>query len=152
MTSKILAAFVIVLAISAVAFAQARTSLPRVGLIKDYPATGMTVGCGNLYSELVGTKNNSGDKYVFLARGDGTDGWMNLNGRDTKLRLIRTDTEYSGEQPTVVRHVYRYARSQIIITITPRSETDPDGQTPMTISLKRGRATRDFHALVSSDC
>ena len=128
------------------------TGLPRVGLIKDYPATGMTVGCGNLYVELPDTGINSGDKYVFLSRGDGTNGWINLNGRDVSLRLLRTDTMYSSTESFVVRHLYRYSGVSIIVTVRRDGQPDADGRMKMSITLRRGKVIKSFEAVGTSDC
>src|SRR5258706_10423106 len=66
-----------------------RDVLPRVGTIKDYPATGLMTGCGNLYFYPASQTDASKATYVFLARGDGSDAWMNLDGRDVRLRQIK---------------------------------------------------------------
>src|ERR1051325_11061622 len=64
--------------------------LPRVGTINDYPATGLMTGCGNLYFYPASRVSSSGDAYIFLARGDGSNAWMNLNGRDVRLRQVKS--------------------------------------------------------------
>lgn len=153
MINKIIATLFIAAAFFATVGAQHRPAqLPRVGSIKDYPATGMTVGCGNLYVELAGTTNNAGEKYVFLSRGDGSNGWINLNGRDVNVRLLRTDTVYSSEDVFVVRHLYRYRRVSIIVTIHRDGQPDADGRMRMSIKVKRGRSSRSFDAVGTSDC
>ena len=64
-----------------------QNSLPRVGTIKDYPATGLMTGCGNLYVYPASpAAGSSPEAYVFLSRGDGGNAWMNLDGRDVRLR------------------------------------------------------------------
>jgi hypothetical protein len=129
-------------------FAASQSRVPRVGLIKDYPATGLTVGCGNIYSELPGTVNNSGDKYVFLSRGDGGNAWMNLDGRDTNLRLMRTETDFSSERITNTRHIYRAGRTRIAVNFRHLDEL----QVIMTIDVLNGTESRSFRAISSSDC
>lgn len=152
MITKIVATLFIIATFFAAAAAQRGSGLPKVGRIKDYPATGMTVGCGNLYVEREGTTNNSGDKYVFLSRGNGSDAWMNLDGRDIKLRLLRTDTTYSTEESFVVRHLYRYAGVSIIVTIRRDGEPDAEGGTKVSIMIRKRRLNRTFAAVGSSDC
>jgi hypothetical protein len=63
--------------------------LPRVGTIKDYPATGLMTGCGNLYAYPVHRTSMAPDAYVFLSSGDGSNAWMNLGGRDLRLQQIK---------------------------------------------------------------
>ena len=64
--------------------------MPGVGTIKEYPATGLMTGCGNLYFYKAGQQNSRAANYVFLSRGDGSHAWMNLNGRDVLLRQIKS--------------------------------------------------------------
>ena len=146
MRCKILATVLVAVMLPGSVASQAR--LPRVGLIKDYPATGLAVGCGNIYSELPGTENNSGDKYVFLSRGDGSNAWMNLNGRDTNLRLVRTETDFANEKITNTSQVYRAGKTRVVVTFR---HVD-DEQVVMTIKLLNGKASRSFRAISSSDC
>src|SRR3954463_12990680 len=84
--------FLLICHCSGVASAQTppQRSLPGVGTIKDYPATGLMTGCGNLYFHKRGQKPTDAS-FVFLARGDGSNAWMNLNGRDVRLKQIKTN-------------------------------------------------------------
>ena len=127
----------------------ANPTLPRVGTIKDYPATGLMVGCGNLYFYKVADANSTTANYVFLSRGDGSHAWMNLNGRDVLLRKIKSrgDRKFS-------RYSYRYRDVHIFVEFAeytaPTGETDHTSK--MTITLRRGGRVRIVRAVGGSDC
>src|SRR5881394_1236748 len=96
-------------AVTAHAQSAKNSSLPKIGTIKDYPATGLMTGCGNLYFHQRGKSKVTDADFVFLARGDGSNAWMNLNGRDVRLRQIRKST--AGKQKPL-RLTYRYGDFQ----------------------------------------
>jgi hypothetical protein len=83
----------------------AKNSLPRVGTIKDYPATGLMTGCGNLYFYKASDANSTTANYVFLSRGDGSHAWMNLNGRDVRLQQIKSGVRAN---PKLRGYFYRH--------------------------------------------
>ena len=130
-----------------------RNSLPKVGTIKDYPATGLMTGCGNLYFYKAADANSTTANYVFLSSGDGRNAWMNLNGRDVRLRIVKV-VEGSGRQ--FGRIYYRHGQVRITLRFEyfkPRdaaAESDP--MFSMTITLQRGRAVRIVRAVGSADC
>ncbi|HWS54922.1 MAG TPA: hypothetical protein VN228_12375 [Pyrinomonadaceae bacterium] len=115
--------------------------VPRVGTIKDYPATGMMVGCGNSYFVPAGQVERAGENYVFLARHGGDGAWMNLDGRDTRLTLLRA----SG-----ARTEYRAGATRISVRAEPTG--DDTYSVKLTIVLRRGRARRVVRAVGYADC
>jgi hypothetical protein len=144
------------LLIPAVCAAQARArraALPRVGTIKDYPATGLTVGCGNYYTHLLRDARSPGAAYVFLARSDGSHAWMNLDGRDVRLRQIRSARRRGGD-----RRLFNYRRGALRVTVAfeefaPGDEfAGGDFLFKLKITLRRGRASRTVRAVGYADC
>jgi hypothetical protein len=129
----------------------ANNSLPRVGTIKDYPATGLMTGCGNLYFYKAADANSTQANYVFLSRGDGTHAWMNLNGRDVRLLQIK-----SGVRANPKLRGYFYRHRGVRITVEIEDLTPLAGQTEhtnkMKITFRRGRAVRIVQAVGGSDC
>lgn len=128
--------------------------LPRVGTIKDYPATGLMAGCANLYFYPAVHAGASGADYVFLARGDGNIAWMNLGGRAVRLQQIRSLTR---EGTKMRRYHYRWGNLRVSVVIqdfkpenVPVAEGDP--MLKMKITLRKGRAVRIVHALGGADC
>lgn len=134
--------------------AQRRDVLPHVGTIKDYPATGLMTGCANLYFYRTPQLGSSNDAYVFLARGDGSDAWMNLGGLDVRLRQIKL---LSQEYSALRRYNYRWGKLRISVVIEAfKPENAPvaedDSMFKMKIILRQGRAVKVVRALGDSDC
>jgi hypothetical protein len=142
--------------LSGVSYCHAQKSkksvLPRIGTIRDYPATGLMTGCGNSYYYFAYQAKTPGADYVFLSNGDGRIAWMNLNGRDTRLRFIRNR---QSEVPPF-RSFYRWRDVFITIAVEPfnppdkMSEDDPASK--MKITLRRGRAVKTILAAGEADC
>jgi hypothetical protein len=129
-----------------------RDAAPRVGTIKDYPATGLMTGCANLYFEFANRTPATSDAYVFLSRSGGENAWMNLDGRDTRLTLLKTTIWHKpDESPRRSRYDYRAGAARISVLIEPR-ETSGDYTLGMKIILRQGRAVRIVNAVGSSDC
>lgn len=64
-----------------------KNRLPRVGAIRsDEKVRDGKPGCGNhlLY------RKKYADKAIFLSDDDGFNAWMNLNGHNTELKLVKT--------------------------------------------------------------
>lgn len=128
----------------------ANYSLPRVGTIKNYPATGLMTGCGNVYVYKVADADSSTANYVFLSRGDGSHAWMNLNGRDVRLRK----TKPGAGAKRLRSDSYRYGNVHITVEtkdFTPRAGR-PEHMFKMKITLRKGRAVRVVHAIGDADC
>ena len=129
-----------------------KVSPPRIGTIKDYPATGLMTGCGNLYFHKSGAKI-TGDNYVFLSRGDGTNAWMNINGRDVRLRKIKT-----ANRDRQKRRLYSYAYRQTRVTVVFEDfKAKADGSETehmymMTITVRKGGSVKIVHAIGDADC
>ncbi|MDX6611205.1 MAG: hypothetical protein QOD75_391 [Blastocatellia bacterium] len=132
----------------------AKDGLPRVETIKDYPATGLMTGCGNLYFYPTTQAGAPSDAYVFISRGDGSHAWMNLNGRDVRLRQVRVSTRESRKQRS---YEYRFGKVRISVLIQPFTAADGpvndgDPMSKMRITFRNGRAVRVVRASGSSDC
>jgi hypothetical protein len=131
--------------------AQVARALPRVGTIRDYPATGLMTGCGNLYFYKASDANSTTANYVFLSRGDGSHAWMNLNGRDVRLQQIKSGV---GANRRLRGYFYRHRGVRITVEIedfTPQAgETEHTNK--MKITLRKGRTLRVVQAVGSSDC
>ena len=127
--------------------------LPRVGTIKDYPATGLMTGCGNLYFYRATNGNSSAPDYVFLSRGDGSNAWMNLSRRDERLQQIKL----SRSKRNARRFEYRLGTLRISVLFEGfkrENEAIEEGEPMlrMKITLRRGPAVRIVRAVGSSDC
>lgn len=127
-------------------------SPPRIGEIKDYPATGLMTGCGNLYFFKAGARMTDAT-YVFLARGDGSNAWMNLDGRDVRLRQIKS-AKGGSQKPLRYTYVSGQTRVSVVIEdVKPKADgAEPEHMYRMTIKVRKGSAVRVVHAVGDSDC
>jgi hypothetical protein len=111
-------------------------------------------GCGNLYFYRAGEAKFSDSNYVFLSSGDGGNAWMNLGGRDVRLRQIKSTTNKGRK---VQGYYYRFGELRISVVIEPfKPENAPvaesDSMFKMKITLHRGRAVRIVRGVGDSDC
>jgi hypothetical protein len=129
--------------------------LPRVGVIKDYEATGLTAGCNNYYFEFPRRGQSLAPEYVFLARSEGEDAWMNLNGRDTPLKQIK-----SARRGNRNGQRYQYRAGDTFINVVIKNIQPKDGSVneedyfmfEAFVTLRRGRVARTIKLLGSADC
>lgn len=128
--------------------------LPRVGTIKDYPATGLTVGCGNIYSHLPRHAGAPDSRLVFISNSEGGNAWMNFDGRDVRLRQIKPArrSRGGGDRP----YNYRVGTLRVSVHFEELRPGDPlfseDFMFKLRITLRRGRAARTVRAVGYADC
>ena len=127
--------------------------LPRVGTIKDYPATGLMVGCGNIYSHPPHQARAVDPPLVFIARSDGGNAWMNLGGRDVRLRRIKSAPRAARNREPFS---YRHGGIRISVLFEDLKPGDPlaaaDFMFSLRITLRKGRAARTVRAVGYADC
>lgn len=129
-----------------------KVAVPRVGTIKDYPATGLMTGCANMYFEFANQIRNTSADYVFLSRSGGENAWMNLDGRDTRLALLKTTIWHKADESgRRTRYDYRAGAARTGVFIEAR-ETSDDYTLVLKIVMRVGRAVRVVKALGSADC
>jgi hypothetical protein len=124
----------------------------RVGTIKDYPATGLMTGCGNMYFELANRTDTTSVAYVFLARPGGKDAWMNLDGRDVRLDLTKASYRQRTDGSTRWQFAYRAKMARIAVVIEPTSDAAEAHSLAMTITVRHRGATQIIKALGDADC
>lgn len=126
---------------------------PRVGTIRDYPATGLTVGCGNIYSFLPRRPGSTAEDYVFISNSEGGNAWMNLGGRDVRLRRVRRAARGHRDAR---RFEYRHGSLRVSVAFREVKPGDPlydqDIMFTLRITLRRGRAARTISAVGYADC
>lgn len=125
--------------------------LPRVGTIKDYPATGLMVGCGNYYFHAPSYRPEAADSsLVFVANSDGSHAWMNLGGRDVRLTPVKTPA-----WPGSSRFDYRHGSLRVTVLFekfAPGEQPGDDFTLKLRIILRRGRIGRTARAVGYADC
>ena len=90
---------------------------------------------------------------MFLSRSGGSGAWMNLNGRDVRLRRIELTVR--GQQNSR-RYLYRHG--DVLITVEfedfakEGAAGEGDHMFKMKITLRKGRAVRVVSAVGDADC
>ena len=127
--------------------------LPRVGTIKDYPATGQMVGCGNIYSHPPQQARAVDPPLVFIARSDGSNAWMNLGGRDVRLRQIKSAPR-AARNARSFNYLHEGLRISVLFEDLKPGEplAEADFMFSLRITLRRGRAARTVRAVGYADC
>ena len=109
-------------------------------------------GCANFYVTPARRDSSSSAAYIFLCAADGTNAWMNLDGRDTRLRLIKTWTSQEADpMDRTYYSTYRAGATHIEVTSKP-DHSRSDGESAVTITLRVGKSQRVVRGLGSSDC
>lgn len=130
-----------------------RRDVMSVGLIKSYPENLLPRACSNFYFVSPQKINSPGSaEYIFLAHSD-ANGWMNIDGRDTLLKYLKTRIANPNTAKTRWRYYYRAGRTGIMVSIINNpGYTDDDYPYAMIITLKRGRVVRRVKAIGTANC
>jgi hypothetical protein len=150
MTFKIIVAFVLVQLCVGICYPQSDVGsrLPRVRRLRtDQPASSGKDGCDNHPL----TFHKDGDDYFFDSHDDGRDAWMNLDGKNVRLTLLRSILVYTDEYGTA-NATYEYRYKQTLITVKLPFYSDYIEWVPATLQLRRGRSNRTYKAFVAPQC
>jgi hypothetical protein len=137
--------------------AASRPSLaPRVAEIEDTSEVSRTVSCG-FYFQFPRKGDAPSDRYVFISQVDGREAWMNLDGRDTRLQLVRI-SPYTKERIGARRRIdyrapggYRVRVETTVVGLSDENNYEPTRfRVRFTIS-RRGR-TAFVGAVGASGC
>ena len=128
--------------------AQGSGGLPRVGMIdREAPRGTNFPGCD---SHPLSFRKGADDLF-FESHPDGQDAWMNLDGRNVKLRLLKVTLYYLDEYGTA-NAVYEYRHKDVAVTVTLPFLYDYVVWLPAKVVLRRGRAARTIRAFVMPQC
>lgn len=133
-----------------------RLHAPGVGNIENLSEVSRTVSCG-FYFQLPKRGEPQPDRYVFISQVNGEDAWMNLDGRDTRLELIRI-SPYPKERLGARRRIdYRAPggyRVRVETTVTGLSDENNYEPTRFRVRLtvSRGGRTAVVRAVGSAGC
>lgn len=123
-------------------------TLPRVGLLdRDGPRSERVPGCDSHPLSL----KEEADRLFFESRPDGQDAWMNLDGRNVKLRLLKATLNYLDEYGTA-NAVYEYRHQDLAVTVSLPLFSDYVDWLPAKVVLRKGRAVRTLKAFVMPQC
>lgn len=127
-----------------------KNRLPRVGVIKDMEYAGKFIGdgCNQHFMRL--PNKPEGDEYVFVSGADASVAWMNLNGSDVKLELVKSTLWYRRGYDAFALHIYRAGKTRI--TISFWQYNDYTTEYPAKIVLRKGRARRTIRLIGLPQC
>jgi hypothetical protein len=127
---------------------QGRSDLPRVGMIeRDGQRSTGVPGCD---SHPLSFKKGADDLF-FESHPDGLDAWMNLDGRNVKLRLLKTTLHHLDEYGAA-NAVYEYRHRNVAVTVSLPVVSDYVDWLPAKVVLRKGRAVRAIRAFVMPQC
>jgi hypothetical protein len=124
------------------------SQLPRVRRLRsDQPASSGKDGCDNHPL----TFHKDGDDYFFDSHDDGRDAWMNLDGKNVRLTLLRSVLVYTDEFGTA-NATYEYRDKRTLITVKLPFYSDYTNSVPATVRLRRDGSMRTYKAFVAAQC
>ena len=142
-----IAIVVILFAITSAAVCQSR--LPRVRrLDPDQPAGSSKGGCANHPM----TFSRDGSDYFFDSGENGQDAWMNLDGKNVRLTLLRATLLYSNDDYGTTRAIYEYRLGRTKITVRLLYLSDYLSPAPGSVRLSQGKLQRIYRAFVAPQC
>jgi hypothetical protein len=157
---KVVAAILSILIVAAPVCAQARRaarqSAPRVAEIADRSEVSRTVSCG-FYFELPKKVETGSNSYVFISQMNGREAWMNLDGRDVRLGLVRI-SPYPKERLGARRRIDYHARGGYTVRVetTVVGLSDENNYEPtrfhVRLTVSRGGRTRIVRAVGTAGC
>jgi hypothetical protein len=133
-----------------------RFTTPRVAEIENLSEVSRTVSCG-FYFQLPKKGEPKPDRYVFISQVSGREAWMNLDGRDARLELIRI-SPYPKQRLGARRRIdYRAAGGYSVrVETTVTRLSDENNYEPtrfrVTLTVSRGRGTAVVRAVGYSGC
>jgi hypothetical protein len=122
--------------------------LPRAAVLKSSEPRGATTGGCDNHLLVFGRDAN---KLFFESNPNGLDAWMNLDGRNVKLRLLKT-TLYHRDEYGYANAFYDYRYKKIRIRVNLPLLTDYTTYQPARLTLSDGRVRRAIKAFAAPQC
>jgi hypothetical protein len=124
-----------------------KSKLPRIGYLREDQKTGGgKEGCGD---HVIYFKEGQ-EHAIFASDDEGFNAWMNLNGKNVELRLIKTTLYHRDALDADAIYEYRYRDVQI--TVRMPQLYDYVFYFPVRIVIRRGNSRRFMKAVVSPQC
>jgi hypothetical protein len=148
-----LSAFVLVLLAVGAVSAQV-----KIGDLKD--PDDRVMGCSCTIQRATEAKDPDSQKFLFLSETGTTEAWMNINGRDTKLKLVKTTVNDSGEFGLGSRYYDEYTAAGFKIRLDhkvtwvcpPSDEECEHAKYDTTITVTNGKASQTLKAIMTCEC
>lgn len=117
-------------------------------------------GCSCGFQTAAEAKKADSQKFLFLSELGSGEGWMNINGKDTKLKLVKT-TENTRRRAKVGERFYEeYSAAGVKVRIDyttkwvcpPRDESCEVTNYDVTITVTKGKTSKTIKAKGSCGC
>lgn len=130
----------------------------KIGDLKD--PDDRVMGCSCAIQRPEEAKDPASQKFLFLSETGTTEAWMNINGRDTKLKLVKTTVNDSGEFGLGSRYYDEYTAPGIKIRLDhkvtwvcpPNDEECEHAKYETTITVTKGKASQTLKAVMTCEC
>ena len=128
--------------------------------IAELKNSGVVDGCNCGFQTAVEAKKPDSQKFLFLSELGSREGWMNINGKDTKLKLVKT-TDNSRRRARVGDRFYEeYSAPGVKVRIDyttkwvcpPRDESCEVTNYDVTITVTKGKTSKTVKAKGSCGC
>lgn len=125
-----------------------KTDLPRVALLKNDEPHGTDVpGCD---SHPISFRKGE-ERSFFISHPDGLDAWMNLDGHNVNLRLLKATLYYRDEYGTASA-TYEYRYKKIRITVSLLLLSDYTVWIPAQVVIRKNQTVRRIKAFIAPQC
>lgn len=117
-------------------------------------------GCSCAFQAPSEARKRNSTKFIFVSELGSNVGWMNINGRDTRLKLTKSTEKTSGRIRVGERYLEEYSGSgfsvRIDYTVTrvcpPRDEGCEWTKYNVTITVRKGTASQSIKAAGECGC
>lgn len=130
----------------------------KIGNLKN--PNDRVMGCSCAVQRTTESKDPDSQKFLFLSETGTTEAWMNINGRDTKLKLVKTTVNDAGDLGLGSRYYEEYAAPgikirldhQVIWVCPPEDEGCEHAKYNTTITVRKGMASQKVRAVMTCEC
>jgi hypothetical protein len=138
--------------------AEAVSGQVKIGDLKD--PDDRVMGCSCAVQRATEAKDPDSQKFLFLSETGTTEAWMNINGADTKLKLVKTTVNDRSESGLGSRFYDEYTTAGFRIRLDhktiwvcpPEDEECEHAKYETTITVTRGKAAQTLKAIMTCAC
>jgi hypothetical protein len=117
-------------------------------------------GCSCRFQTAVEAKKQNSQKYLFLSELGSNEGWMNINGKDTKLKFVKTTQNTRRRARVGDRFYEEYSAPGVKVRIDyvtkwvcpPRDESCEVTNYDVSITVTKGKSSKTIKAKGSCGC
>jgi hypothetical protein len=158
--AKILRPRFLVLIVSTVFFFCASSDIFGQVKIAELKNSDVVEGCSCGFQTAIEAKKQNSQKFLFLSEVGSNAGWMNINGKDTKLKLVKTTQNTRRRAKVGDRFYEEYSAPGVKVRIDyttkwvcpPRDESCEVTNYDVHITVTKGKTSKTIKAKGSCGC